>query len=62
MIENKYTELLNQLAADEIETLEVPNSEFFLFREAWMEREDRTKIVGEAQLHGNVVYRYEKEG
>lgn len=58
---NKFEELLEQLASGEIAELKVSNDEFFLFRDVWMKREDRTKIVGEAAHGGHVIYRYSKE-
>ncbi|WP_422389735.1 hypothetical protein [Candidatus Enterococcus clewellii] len=58
---NKFEELLEQLASGEIDELKVSNDEFFLFREAWTKREDRTSIVGEATHGGHVTYRYAKE-
>ncbi|WP_330932669.1 hypothetical protein [Enterococcus sp. BWR-S5] len=57
---NKYEELLEQLAAGEIEEIRVPNDEFFVFRDAWLKRADRILFVGEASLGGHVIYRYEQ--
>nr|WP_249274387.1 hypothetical protein [Enterococcus sp. 9E7_DIV0242] len=56
---NKFEEMLEQLAAGEIEEISVQNDEFFIFREAWLKRADRTLFVGEAAHGGHVIYRYE---
>ncbi|MHC5215178.1 hypothetical protein ACYSNR_00815 [Enterococcus sp. LJL128] len=58
---NKYDEIMDKLAAGELDEFVVNNNEFFLFREAWLKREDRTNFVGEAAHGGHVTYRYEKE-
>lgn len=57
---DKYEELLEQLAAGEIEEINIQNDEFFVFRDAWLKRSDRILFVGEASLGGHVKYRYEK--
>lgn len=57
---DKYEELLEQLAAGEIEEINIQNDEFFVFRDAWLKRSDRILFVGETSLGGHVKYRYEK--
>lgn len=56
---DKFEEMLEQLAAGEIEEIRVSNDEFFVFRDAWLKRTDRVQFVGEASLGGHVIYRYE---
>ncbi|MHC5218190.1 hypothetical protein ACYSNR_16130 [Enterococcus sp. LJL128] len=58
---NKYEELLEQLKTGEISELKIGNAEFFLFREAWLNREDRMSFVGEAHHGGAATYCYNAE-
>lgn len=54
-----YETQLDQLKAGEIETIEVDREQFFLFRKAWVSREDKKYFVGEAHHNGAVTYRYD---
>lgn len=54
-----YETQLDKLKAGEIETIEVSREQFFLFREAWLAREDKKYFVGEAHHQGAVTYRYD---
>ncbi|KAF1296575.1 hypothetical protein BAU15_14630 [Enterococcus sp. JM4C] len=56
---NDYEKQLEELKAGEIQEIEVTRENFFLFREAWIKREDRKYFVGEAHLNGGVTYRYD---
>ncbi|GGC87714.1 hypothetical protein [Enterococcus wangshanyuanii] len=56
---NPFEEPLEQLSKGEIQTLEVANKDFFVFREAWLKREDKKFFRGEAHLGGNVTYTYD---
>ncbi len=55
---NKYEELLEKLEKGEIAKLEVPHAEYFMFREAWLKKENRMHFIGEAHLGGNITYHY----
>jgi hypothetical protein len=59
MNENKFVQQIEKLRSGEIEELPVEQSEFLLFREAWLNLEDRMKFVGEAGLNGLIIYRYQ---
>ncbi|EEV32140.1 predicted protein [Enterococcus gallinarum EG2] len=59
MNENRFVEQIEQLRSGEIDELLVEQSEFLLFREAWLKLEDRMKFVGEAGLNGKIIYRYQ---
>lgn len=58
---NEYEGLLEQLASGEIAEFKVSNEDFFLFREEWLKRKDRSCFIGEAAHGGHVIYRYSKE-
>jgi hypothetical protein len=45
----------------EIEEIIIERDDFFVFREVWINREDRTSFVGEAGLNGKIIYRYEMD-
>ena len=56
---NPFEEKISQLRAGEIEKIEVTREEFFLFREAWLQQEDKKFFRGIAGLNGNCVYVYD---
>ncbi|EOL46099.1 hypothetical protein RV11_GL001175 [Enterococcus phoeniculicola] len=53
-----YEKKLDELKEGTINEIEVSKENFFLFREAWLKREDRKFFVGEAHLNGDITYRY----
>ncbi|MGX7195372.1 hypothetical protein [Enterococcus olivae] len=57
-MENQYTDFLEKLKLGEIQEIVVERDDFFVFREAWLARSDRTEFVGEAGLNGKIIYRY----
>lgn len=56
---NPYEEQIEQLIKGEIKEISVPHDNFMAFREAWIKRDDRKYVVGEADLNGDVIYRYD---
>ncbi|EPH95438.1 MULTISPECIES: hypothetical protein [unclassified Enterococcus] len=56
---NPYVETIQELVDGKIDQIEVKRENVILFREAWLQREDRKFVVGEAQLGGHVIYRYD---
>lgn len=58
MSENPFDKQIKELKEGEITELIVEPKDFMLFREAWKEIPDRTKIVGEAGLNGKIIYHY----
>ena len=61
MQNNPYVDLLDKLQNGEIEEIVIERDDFFVFREVWINREDRTSFVGEAGLNGKIIYRYEMD-
>lgn len=55
---NPFEEKIQQLVDGKIEEIKITKEEMMTFREAWIKREDRKYIVGEAAHLGNVTYRY----
>ncbi|MGM0124154.1 hypothetical protein IGI37_001528 [Enterococcus sp. AZ194] len=53
-----YEKQLEDLKSGTLQEIEVSRENFFLFREAWLNREDRKYFVGEAHLNGAITYRY----
>ncbi|MGC6769192.1 hypothetical protein ACYSNR_18350 [Enterococcus sp. LJL128] len=60
MFENPFEERIQQLKEGEISEIVVERNDFNLFREAWKVLPDRTKIIGEAGLNGEIIYRFVK--
>lgn len=60
MSDNHYIEEIQALKEGKIETIVVSREAFIRFREAWLQTEDRTAIVGEAGLNGQIIYRFVK--
>lgn len=60
MIENPYTEKIEQLRQGTLAEIVVEREELLIFREAWRVQEDKRQIVGEAGLNGRIIYRYVK--
>lgn len=58
MIENPYTEKIEQLRQGTLGEIVVEREELLIFREAWRVQEDKRQIVGEAGLNGRIIYRY----
>lgn len=56
---NPFEEKIQQLVDGEIKEIKITRDEMMAFREAWIKREDRKCIVGEAAHLGNVTYRYD---
>lgn len=56
---NNYDEQIEKLVQGEIKEIAVSHDNFMEFRAAWLKREDKKFIVGEAAHHGDVVYRYD---
>ena len=50
--------MLNDLVAGKRQTIEVDESNFFAFNQAWKTFNLRKQIVGEAQINGHVIYRF----
>ncbi|KAF1305392.1 hypothetical protein IV487_00915 [Enterococcus saccharolyticus] len=59
--ENPYTSLIEQLMTGEIPEIVVERDDFFTFREVWKEHPQRVQIVGEADLNGKIIYRYQPD-
>lgn len=53
-----YKTMLNDLVAGKRQTIEVDESNFFAFNQAWKAFNLRKQIVGEAQINGHVIYRF----
>lgn len=58
MIDNPYTEKIEQLRQGTLAEIVVEREELLIFREAWRVQEDKRQIVGEAGLNGRIIYRY----
>lgn len=56
---NQYEQLIQYLVDGKIDKIEVEHDLVMLFRDAWIKREDRKYVVGEAHLGGHVTYRYD---
>ena len=56
---NPFEEQLQKLVDGEIKEIKITRDEMMAFREAWIKREDRKYIVGEAAHLGNVTYRHD---
>lgn len=56
---NQYEQLIQDLVDGKIDKIEVEHDLVMLFRDAWIKREDRKYVVGEAHHGGNVTYRYD---
>lgn len=56
---NPFEQKLQQLVDGEITEIKITRDEFLMFRDAWLKREDRKCIIGEAAHQGNVTYRYD---
>lgn len=56
---NQYDQEIQDLVDGKVDRIEVKHDLVMLFREAWLKREDRKYIVGEAHLGGHVTYRYD---
>ena len=41
--------------------LQISSQEFLAFRQIWMQDPERKNIVGDAQEHGEIIYRYEMQ-
>lgn len=54
-----YDIQLEKLKTGEIEKIEVNRENFFLFRNAWVNRADKKYFVGEAHHNGDITYRYD---
>lgn len=52
---------LNALVSEEQSELAVSKENFMLFLEVWNKHPEKSRIVGKAELGGNVIYHYEKD-
>ncbi|OTN76186.1 hypothetical protein A5886_001263 [Enterococcus sp. 8G7_MSG3316] len=52
---------INQLRSGEIKELLVTQTQFLVFRDVWLQLDDRVNFVGEAGLNGTIIYRYQSE-
>lgn len=59
--DNPYTRLIEQLITGEITEIIVERDDFLIFREVWKEHSQRAQIVGEADLNGKIIYRYQSD-
>ena len=60
-VQKNFSDLLEKLSNQELDSLEIQANEMMDFREAWMLREDRKNIVGTAHLGGSVTYHWKEE-
>lgn len=60
MEEINYIEEIQKLKEGVIETIVVERENFIAFRNAWLQIDNRTEIVGEAGLNGQIIYRFVK--
>ncbi|MCF6514831.1 hypothetical protein GSH19_01370 [Lactobacillus sp. S2-2] len=54
----QYTDLLNQLKNQEIDSFEVYPSDFSNFQAAFSGFESKKKIIGKAYKEGKIIYSY----
>lgn len=59
MTQEEYVEMIQQLKDGEINEITIEQPDFMTFRKAWLSFEDRASIVGEAELNGEIIYKYE---
>lgn len=52
---------LDDLVAGTISEIVVKKEDFMTFRTAWLNHPQKNQIVGEAKLHGEVIYRLVSE-
>ncbi|MHC5267626.1 hypothetical protein ACYSNO_00360 [Enterococcus sp. LJL98] len=60
MEENRYIEEIQALKQGDLKEIVVNREDFIEFRNAWLQTENRTEIVGEAGLNGQITYRFVK--
>lgn len=56
---NPYEQQLVDLREGKISEIKVPHDQFFLFREAWVNVDDRKFFRGIATLGGDITYVYD---
>ncbi|WP_035053685.1 hypothetical protein [Carnobacterium pleistocenium] len=49
---------LKQLLQGDTNAITIEKKDFMIFREIWINHEEKESIIGEALHNGNVIYRY----